>query len=78
MRTLLRVGWSRALSGPAALVARLLGVPRPRVRWKAYDRPYFGSAVATLTHHGRAATVTIEGTADGKGLSPALRYDLTP
>lgn len=77
MRTLLRVGWWRALSGPAALVARLFGVPRPAVRWTAYDPPYFGSAVATLTHRGRAASVVIEGTAGGAGLSPVRRHDLT-
>lgn len=75
MRTLLRVGWWRVLSGPAALVARLFRVPRPRVRWRALDRPYFGSAVATLTHRGRAADVVIEGTA-GQGLAPVLRYRL--
>ncbi len=77
MRTLLRVGWWRVLSGPAALVARAFGVPRPAVRWRPLHPPYFGSAVATLTHQGRTASVLIEGTAPGPTLTPALHHALT-
>jgi hypothetical protein len=77
MRTLLRVGWWRALGGPAALIARAFGVPRPAVRWRATRPPYFGSAVATLTHRGRTASVVIEGTAPGPALRPVLHHDLT-
>jgi hypothetical protein len=60
MRTLLRVGWWRALSGPAALVARIAGVPKPALRWRPLTRVHFGNAVATLTHRGRAATASLE------------------
>jgi hypothetical protein len=36
------------------------------VRWRKLAGPYFGNAVATLTHRGRSAEVLIEGTtADG-------------
>jgi len=51
-RTLLKLGWSRLISGPAALVARLAGVPQPAVRWKALTKPIFTNAIGTLTFTG--------------------------
>lgn len=77
MRTLLRLGWWPILSGPAWLVARLFGVPRPRVRWRTGQPPFFGTAVATLTHRGRAADVLIEGAGADGALTPVLRRRLT-
>lgn len=62
MRPLLRLGWSPVAAGAARLLARTAGVPRPSVRWRKLAGPYFGNAVATLTHHGRSAEVVIEGT----------------
>ncbi|GHJ49825.1 alkaline phosphatase [Catellatospora sp. TT07R-123] len=76
MRTLLRLGWWRVLSGPAWLVARAFGVPRPRVRWRTGRPPYFGTAVATLTHRGRSADVLIEGAHPGGRLTPVLQHRL--
>ena len=62
MRPLLRLGWLRAPATAAAALARLAGVPTPPVRWRRLAGPYFGNAVSTLVHRGRAARVTIEGT----------------
>ena len=45
------------------------GVRRPAVRWRKAAGPYFGNAVGTLLHRGRAAEVVIEGTTkDGADL----------
>lgn len=78
MRLLLQLGWWRSLAAPARLAARLFGIPRPRVRWKPLTKPYFGNAIATLTHHGRTASVLIEGTRPDGTLERVSAVDLTP
>ncbi len=62
MRPLMRLGWARGPAVAARALARAAGVPRLAVRWRKIAGPYFGNAVSTLEHHGRAARVTIEGT----------------
>ncbi|MFF5179047.1 alkaline phosphatase D family protein [Micromonospora sp. NPDC000316] len=62
MRPLMRLGWSSGPAGATRALARSAGVRRPGVRWRKLAGPYFGNAVGTLTHQGRRAEVTIEGT----------------
>ncbi|HWG97743.1 MAG TPA: alkaline phosphatase family protein, partial [Pilimelia sp.] len=62
MRPLLRLGWARAAARFTRGLARAAGLPAPRVRWRRLSGPYFGNAVATLVHEGRAARVRVEGT----------------
>ncbi|MDP9797168.1 hypothetical protein J2S43_005680 [Catenuloplanes nepalensis] len=63
MRPLMRIGWSRWAGVVARLLAFSVGVRSSSLRWRRTgDGPYFGNAVATLTHRGREARVIIEGT----------------
>ncbi|WP_320065234.1 alkaline phosphatase D family protein [Micromonospora sp. RTGN7] len=62
LRPLMKLGWSPGPAGATRALARAAGVRRPTVRWRKLAGPYFGNAVATLTHQGRSAEVTIEGT----------------
>ncbi|HEX6683291.1 MAG TPA: alkaline phosphatase D family protein [Candidatus Limnocylindrales bacterium] len=73
MRTLLRLGWSPLLSGPAALAARLAGVPRPAVRWKPLTRPIFANAIATLTFTGDELTTELHISGGSGGMASAAR-----
>ncbi|MFD2764496.1 alkaline phosphatase D family protein [Micromonospora eburnea] len=67
MRPLMRLGWNPGPAAATRALARAAGVGRPSVRWRRLAGPYFGNAVATLTHRGRSAEVVIEGTtADGQ------------
>ncbi|RKN49343.1 alkaline phosphatase D family protein [Micromonospora endolithica] len=77
MRPLMRLGWSPGPSGATRALARTAGVRRPTVRWRKLAGPYFGNAVATLTHTGRAAEVTMEGTTGDGHLRPVMRRRLT-
>jgi len=77
MRPLMRLGW---WSGPSALtraLARSAGLRRPILRWRKLAGPYFGNAVATLTHAGRAAEVKFEGTTKAGDLRVVARQRLT-
>ena len=47
------------------------------MRWRKLAGPYFGNAVATLTHHGRGADVVIEGTTKDGHLRPVMRRRLS-
>jgi hypothetical protein len=62
MRPLMRLGWWRGPAGATRAMARSVGLARSIVGWRRLAGPYFGNAVSTLTHTGRAAEVTIEGT----------------
>ncbi len=64
MRTMLKTAWA-------------LPFPHGQVKRKRLTKPYFGNAIATLTHRGRHAEVIIEGvTADGR-LAPVSAHRLT-
>ncbi|TDC58835.1 alkaline phosphatase family protein [Micromonospora sp. KC207] len=76
MRPLMRLGWSPGPAGAGRALARSAGVRRPSVRWRKLAGPYFGNAVATLTHTGRTADVTIEGTTGDGHLRPVFRRRL--
>ncbi|WP_446219005.1 alkaline phosphatase D family protein [Micromonospora sp. IBHARD004] len=74
VRPLMTLGWSPGPATATRALARSAGVRRPNVRWKKLAGPYFGNAVATLTHRGRSAEVVIEGTtADGQLRTVAQR-----
>ncbi|MEU3455044.1 alkaline phosphatase D family protein [Micromonospora sp. NPDC006766] len=77
MRPLMRLGWGRAPVAAARALARSAGVRRPSVRWWKLAGPYFGNAVATLTHRGRSAEVTIEGTTGDGDLRVVARQLLS-
>jgi hypothetical protein len=76
IRLPLRAGWSRVLGACARLVARLVGVRRPAVRWRSLRRPYFGNAIGTLVYSGRSARVTLEGTDPSGQLHPFVEARL--
>ncbi|MBX7268489.1 alkaline phosphatase D family protein [Micromonospora sp. Llam7] len=76
MRPLMRLGWARGAAGAARALARTAGVRRPLVRWRRLAGPYFGNAVATLTHAGRGAEVSIEGTTSDGHLREVARHRL--
>ncbi|WP_433391284.1 alkaline phosphatase D family protein [Micromonospora sp. KLBMP9576] len=78
LRPLMKLGWSPGPSGATRALARTAGVRRPPLRWKRLAGPYFGNAVATLVHAGRAAEVTIEGTTSDGHLREVMRQRLTP
>ncbi|MBL6274895.1 alkaline phosphatase family protein [Micromonospora fiedleri] len=78
MRPLMRLGWSRGPAGATRALARTAGVPRPQVRWRKLAGPYFGNAVATLTHASRTADVVIEGTTSDGHLRQVAHHRLTP
>ncbi len=77
MRPLMRLGWARGPAGATRAQARAAGVPRPTVKWRKLAGPYFGNAVATLTHAGRHAEVIMEGTTSDGHLREVARQRLT-
>ncbi|WP_433531936.1 alkaline phosphatase D family protein [Micromonospora sp. CA-263727] len=77
IRPLMRLSWTRGPAGATRALARSAGVRRPSVRWRKLAGPYFGNAVATLTHAGRTAEVTIEGTTADGHLREVARHRLT-
>ena len=77
MRVALRLGWWRPLAWLAEKAARLAGVPAPKLTWHRLTKPYFGNAIATLTHRGRSASVLLEGVRRDGTLRPVARHDLT-
>ncbi|MEV6690627.1 alkaline phosphatase D family protein [Micromonospora sp. NPDC051196] len=77
MRPLMRLGWARGPAGATRALARTAGVPRPQVRWRKLAGPYFGNAVATLTHASRTADVIIEGTTSDGLLRQVAHHRLT-
>ncbi|MEU6022161.1 alkaline phosphatase D family protein [Micromonospora sp. NPDC047134] len=78
MRPLMRLGWARGPASATRALARTAGVPRPQVRWRKLAGPYFGNAVATLTHASRTADVIIEGTTNDGHLRQVAQHRLTP
>ncbi|MDG4829532.1 alkaline phosphatase D family protein [Solwaraspora sp. WMMD1047] len=62
MRPLMRLGWWRGPATATRALSRTAGLPRAPIRWRKVSGPYFGNAVSVLTHDGRSAEVTIEGT----------------
>ncbi|WP_341719532.1 alkaline phosphatase D family protein [Micromonospora sp. FIMYZ51] len=77
MRPLMRLGWAPGPVGATRALARSAGVPRPLFRWRKLAGPYFGNAVATLTHAARTAEVIIEGTTSDGHLREVARHRLT-
>ncbi|TCB96149.1 alkaline phosphatase family protein [Micromonospora zingiberis] len=77
MRPLMRLGWARGPAQATRALARTAGVPRPLVKWRKLAGPYFGNAVATLTHANRTAEVVIEGTTSDGHLRQVAHHHLT-
>jgi hypothetical protein len=77
MRPLLRLGWWPGPIGAARALARTAGVRRSSVRWRRLTGPYFGNAISTLRHDGRAAEVMIEGTGKDGALRVVGQRSLT-
>ncbi|MEU7927784.1 alkaline phosphatase D family protein [Micromonospora sp. NPDC049107] len=77
IRPLMKMGWSSGPAGATRALARSAGVRRPGVRWRKLAGPYFGNAVATLTHRGRQAEVIIEGTTSDGHLRPVMSRRLS-
>ncbi|MDG4769686.1 alkaline phosphatase D family protein [Solwaraspora sp. WMMD792] len=77
MRPLMRLGWWRGPTAALRALARSAGLPRPSVRWRKLDGPYFGNAVSTLLHDGATAEVTLEGTTTDGALREVARRRLT-
>ncbi|WP_018253702.1 alkaline phosphatase D family protein [Salinispora mooreana] len=77
MRLPLRLGWSPALAMAARALSRTAGTGRRPLRWTKLADPYFGNAIGTLRHDGRAAEVTIAGTTSAGALQEVMRHQLT-
>ncbi|MEU1759296.1 alkaline phosphatase D family protein [Micromonospora sp. NPDC005257] len=77
MRPLMTLGWNPGPAGATRALARSAGVRRPSVRWRKLAGPYFGNAVATLTHQGRKAAVVVEGTTSDGELRPVAHQQLS-
>ncbi|GAB4102078.1 alkaline phosphatase D family protein [Micromonospora taraxaci] len=77
IRPLMKLGWSAGPAGATRALARSAGVRRPSVRWRKLAGPFFGNAVATLTHRGRGADVVIEGTTKDGHLRTVMRRRLS-
>jgi hypothetical protein len=76
VRPLMRLGWWRGPTQFTRSLARSVGLRRPVVWWRKVAGPYFGNAVGTLTHLGRSAEVTIEGTTKDGDLKIVARESL--
>src|SRR5207237_10678548 len=74
MRPLMRLGWNPGPAAASRALAPSAGVPRPAGPWRRLAGPYFGNAVATLTHRGRVAEVVIEGTTSDGHLREVARH----
>jgi hypothetical protein len=61
-RTVVRAGFSRPLSAIARGLASLAGAPKPGIRWRTPEGPYFDNQVATLRLDGREATMRLDKT----------------
>ena len=77
MKPAMRFSWSRAAAAIGRGIAKAAGLPPPSVRWHRVAGPVYSNAVSALTHDGRAAVVTIEGTDPDKLLHEVARVKLT-
>jgi hypothetical protein len=77
MKPAMRFSWSRAAAAIGRGIAKAAGLPPPSVRWHRVAGPVYSNAVSALTHDGRAAVVTIEGTEPDKLLHEVARVELT-
>jgi hypothetical protein len=57
-----RAGFSRPLAAIARGLASLAGAPRPGIRWRTREGPYFDNQVATLRLEGRGAKMRLDKT----------------
>ena len=77
MKPAMRFSWSRVAAAIGRGVAKAAGMPPPTVRWHRVAGPAYANAVSELTHDGRDAVVTIEGTEPDKQLHRVARVSLT-
>src|SRR5262245_13333682 len=76
LRHAMKLCWNPGVASVARILARSVGVRPPLLRWTKLAGPYFGNAVATLEHRGRAAEVVIEGTTSDGHLREVARQRL--
>jgi hypothetical protein len=77
MKPAMRFSWSRAAAAIGRGIAKAAGLPPPSVRWHREAGPVYANAVSALTHNGRDAVVTIEGTEPDKLLHEMARIRLS-
>lgn len=72
-RLMNRLAASRAGAMGAAVLARLAGVRRPRIRWRISRGPWFENMLCALDFDGRAAHVRFDRATTGDDGSPVLQ-----
>jgi hypothetical protein len=77
MKPAMRFSWSRAAAAIGRGIAKAAGLPPPVLSWRRVAGPVYQNAVSELTHDGRHATVTIEGTEPDKQLHRVVQVPLS-
>jgi hypothetical protein len=77
MKPAMRFSWSRVAAAIGRGIAKTAGLPPPKLKWRRVAGPVYQNAVSKLTHDGRTAKVTIEGTEPDKQLHRVAHVDLT-
>lgn len=72
-RLMNRLAASHAGAMGAAVLARLAGVRRPRIRWRISRGPWFENMLCALDFDGRAARVRFDRATTGEDGNPVLR-----
>lgn len=67
----------RGISGPFRLLAKLARVPKPPLRWRLTQGPWFSNAIATVDINGRDAGVRWESPAGATALTELSRAELS-
>jgi hypothetical protein len=71
-RRVVRAGFSRPFRAVAGALARMARAPRPGIRWRTPEGPYFDNQVATLRLDAREATMRLDKTVAGEEDQSAL------
>jgi hypothetical protein len=78
MRVAFHVGWSHTVERVIHLLDRLTRVPPLPIRWHHPTGPHFGNMLASVTFHGREASVRLErGVAESRSTPPSGARDGT-
>ncbi|MFD0683655.1 alkaline phosphatase D family protein [Actinomadura fibrosa] len=72
-----RIAYSRAAGGPFRGLARLARVPKPPLRWRMTEGPWFDNAIATVELTGRDCRVRWETPRDATALAELGRAAIT-
>jgi hypothetical protein len=81
-RRAIRLMLTRPAEAVTRLLARSVGAPEPRMRWRVCEGPFFDNQVASLRLHGRDAVARLDKTKPGehheKQLERSFERKLTP